>query len=437
LRRAIITLGLLSTSALAHAEDGKFTITGSARARVEALDGQPRTNLPDSEAALFLRTRIAARYDQGIFSIGGELVDSRAYFENHRTPVGPNEVDAFEPVQAYVALKTGTRSSIIAGRFVMNLGSTRLSADENFRNTTNGFTGVRFDWADKGGDKATAFWTMPQQHLADDAEAIRNAEFELDRERIGYQFYGATFTKAKVLGGTLEGYSYRLTEKDSRKVATRNRRLWTSGVRLFAKPAPRKLDYEIEAIMQEGKARATTAVTDVRDRDVSAWLGHAAIGKTLPGAWKPHLKFSADYVSGEGPGAGISRFDTLFGSRSWEFGPTGLYGTISRANLVSVEARIEVEPSKDWDGYLAVRPAWLENATDSFGVTGVRDSSGNSGRFAGVQIEGRARRWLIRDRLRLTAAAAYLAKGDFLKDAPNAPSTGNTRYGYVELMASF
>jgi hypothetical protein len=84
-----------------------------------------------------------------------------------------------------------------------------------------------------------------------------------------------------------------------------------------------------------------------------------------------------------------------------------------------------------------VRDLWLADATDTFASTGVRDKTGASGRHAGVQVEARARRWLIPDRLRLEAGAAYLAKGRFLTDAPNAPKTGDTRYGYMDLAVSF
>ena len=34
------------------------------------------------------------------------------------------------------------------------------------------------------------------------------------------------------------------------------------------------------------------------------------------------------------------------------------------------------------------------------------------------------------------AHAAYLAKGRFLRDAANAPVTGDTAYGFVELIAT-
>ena len=40
-------------------------------------------------------------------------------------------------------------------------------------------------------------------------------------------------------------------------------------------------------------------------------------------------------------------------------------------------------------------------------------------------------------RLRLDIGMAYLDKGHFLKAAPNAPPTGDTRYGYVDIYFEF
>jgi hypothetical protein len=96
-----------------------------------------------------------------------------------------------------------------------------------------------------------------------------------------------------------------------------------------------------------------------------------------------------------------------------------------------------VTPDKRWDGFIAYRALWLENATDSFAATNVRDQTGRSGTFAGHQVEARARYWLIPKVARLDGGIAYLIKGSFLKNAPNAPKDGDTRYGYLDLTFTF
>jgi hypothetical protein len=83
------------------------------------------------------------------------------------------------------------------------------------------------------------------------------------------------------------------------------------------------------------------------------------------------------------------------------------------------------------------RALWLDSATDAFGASGVRDPNGQSGRFAGQQIEGRVRYWLMPKIAQLDVGGAVLFKGRFLRDAPNAPPTGDTYYGYVGLNLSF
>ena len=71
---------------------------------------------------------------------------------------------------------------------------------------------------------------------------------------------------------------------------------------------------------------------------------------------------------------------------------------------------------------------FLASCTDSFALTGVRDRTGQSGNFAGHQIEGRLRYWIVPDAMMLETGAGYLFKGRFLRDAPNAPDTA---YAYL------
>jgi hypothetical protein len=143
-------------------------------------------------------------------------------------------------------------------------------------------------------------------------------------------------------------------------------------------------------------------------------------------------------ASGDRAKAGTyNRFDTLFGARRFDFGPTGLYGAIGRFNTISGGARLEVKPNGKSDVMVMYRALWLDSKTDSFSSTGVRDASGRSGSFAGNQFEARYRRTLIPEVLRVDTGVAYLAKGHFLKDAPNAPQTGDTKYGYIDLYFDF
>ena len=133
----------------------------------------------------------------------------------------------------------------------------------------------------------------------------------------------------------------------------------------------------------------------------------------------------------------LTRFDTLYGATRVDFGPTGLYGAVTRSNLVSGGVRVEVTPSKRIDAFVMARDLWLADATDSFGGTGIRDQTGRSGRHAGQQVEARVRYWLVPKLLRLEGGGAVLAKGEFLRRAPNVQDRAATRYGYLDLSFEF
>lgn len=421
----------------AQAEDGKFDIEASVRARVEVIENQFRPDMSDT-GALFLRTLVKAEYAAGALRIGAEIQDARVYFDRQPSSIGTTEVDTLEPIQAYVALKLGNTTEVQAGRMTMDWGSRRLVSRQNFRNSTNAFTGVRFDWQPSADNSVTLFWTMPHDRLPNERGEIIENGAELDRERMDQQFFGARAVTTDLFADlSLEGYLYRLVEDDAPNFATRNRRLWTGGFRLLKEPAADALDFEVEAMWQTGTTHSSAAAANHTRLPVDAYFIHASIGRTFAARWSPRLSLSYSHASGDGRANSYGRFDTLYGARVFEYGPSSLYGPIGRANLSSPEARLEVTPSKRWDGYFAVRPLWLENATDAFAATGLRDPSGASGRYAGTQLDLRLRHWLKPSRVRLAAGAAVLVKGGFLRNAPRAPDNGDTRYGFAEITHSF
>ncbi len=424
-----------------------WQVSASLRVRLDGIDNQFRPTGPDADSMISLRTDVLAEYDAGPVRIGGEVQDSRAYMQVSASTAGTGEVNTFEPVQAFVRFELGDSGTgafgkgtkrghglVTLGRFTMDLGSRRLVARNRFRNTTNAFTGVQSDWTTANGARLIGFWTMPQVRLPDAAADIADNKVKFDRESDDLQFAGIDATLPKVLGGTVEGYAFHLFERDRPDLATRNRRLWTVGARLFAKPAVGKIDHDLEAAWQFGKARRSTGGADLTDLDVSAWLVHAEAGYTLAGGWTPRLSAVFDAASGDSGRAGhYRRFDTLFGARRSEFGPTSLYGALGRANIVSPGLRVEAVPGKRVDLMAMARAAWAENAHDAFASTAVKDAKGESGRFAGYQLEGRVRYWLVPGLLQIDTGAALLLKHGLLRDAPNARANGNTAYGYVDL----
>ena len=437
-----LALSLPSVAMANDAPDG-LTVSGAIRVRYEAIEGQARTGFNESDDLLNIRTNILAEYRTGDVRLGVELYDSRVFGDDAGTPVTVGEVNALEPVQAYVAADIlapfgkGSKLTLTAGRMMLNLGSRRLVAADDYRNTTNGYTGGRADLVMPKGIKATLIYTLPQVRLPDDPKDLRDARVKLDRESFDLVLWGGLMTKSNILGSATGEISYyHLGERDAPGRPTRDRSLDTFGVRIIAEPRVGKFDYEIEALFQTGAISASLASAASR-QSVSANFIHADIGYSFAAVWKPRLSVELDRASGDRRGGRYGRFDTLFGMRRADLAPAGLYNAIARTNIMTPGIRLEVTPSKRLDAFAVYRAMWLAASEDSFAGTGVRDASGRSGDFAGHQLEARLRYWLIPARLRFEFDGLLLAKGRFLRDAPNAPAGRWTKYGSFNLTASF
>jgi hypothetical protein len=446
--RTILTAALLLAPTASFAQTAPATADGldlsaSIRLRHETIDGQPRPGFNASDDLVSLRTILGAQYRTGQVRFAAELYDSRAWLADRGTPVSTSDVNAAELVQAYVAADvpnafgSGTSLALQGGRFMLNIGSRRLVAADDYRNTTNGYTGVRADVTAKGGFKGTFIYVLPQARLPDDLPSILDNRVQIDRESFDQVLWGGTVSRAKTIGPAMAELSfYHLGERDAPGRPTRDRSLNTVGGRIIRDPKAGALDYEVEAIYQIGHISSSTAATAAL-LDVSASFVHADIGYTFPGGWKPRLSIEFDRASGDGAGGSYGRFDTLFGMRRADLAPSGLYAAVARANIVTPGLRLEAVPSKAVDWFVSYRPMWLADRTDSFSTSNVRDATGRSGSFAGHQVEARLRYWLIADLLRMEIDGLWLGKGRFLREAPNAPHTGNTKYLSTNLLVSF
>lgn len=420
-----------------------FRIEASIRARYEVLDGQPRAGFRSEDRQLALRSTLLAEYRQGPFRVGGEIYDSRVYLERTGSPLGTGEVNAFELVQGYVAgdfgdaLGPGTALQVQVGRMSFNLGSRRLVAADDFRNTTNGYTGLRTDLRARDGTTATLIYTLPQYRLPDDLPSLRENEAAWDRESLDLRLWGGLVTRpATLAGAALELGYFRLQERDGAGRPTRDRDLHTVSARMIRDAKPGRWDFEIEGIYQFGGISASQAEGAPR-QPVEAWFVHVDAGYSFPGPARLRVSLEFDQASGDGPGRTFRRFDTLFGMRRADLAPAGIYSAIGRTNILTPGLRIEAAPGKRFDAFAVYRAMWLADRTDAFSTTGVRDPTGQSGRFAGHQVEARMRYWLVPGLLRAEVNGVWLAKGRFLNSAPNAPRTGDTHYLTTSAMITF
>lgn len=420
-----------------------FKLSGSVRVRYETIDGQPRSGFRADDEQLALRSTLAAEYHRNGIRIGAELYDSRAYLDRQGSAISANEVNTFELVQAYVgadlgdALGKGSSTQVQIGRMMLNLGSRRLVAADDYRNTTNGYTGLRADFKARDGTTATLIYTLPQVRLPDDLPSLRSGKVQWDRESFDLRLWGGIVARPKTIAGaTAELTYFRLQERDAPGRPNRNRDLHTVGGRIIRDPKAGRWDFEAEGFYQFGSIAASLAPT-AATLDVDAWFVHADMGYTFPGSAKLRLSAEYDRASGDGPGRSYGRFDTLFGMRRADLAPSGIYNAIGRANISTPGLRAEIAPGKRFDAFAVYRAMWLAERTDAFSTTGVRDASGRSGSFAGHQVEARLRYWLIPALLRGELDGVWLAKGRFLETAPNAPHTGDTHYLATVLTATF
>lgn len=440
MRCLVLALILGAWPCAASAQADPLQLGGNVRLRYEAVADPFRPGAADRDDFVTIRTDLVAQYGSGPLRIATELIDSRAYDTGPRSGVGTADVNALELVRASVRLEigdsigTGSATALEAGRFTLELGSRRFVGRKN--NVVNSFTGARLDLGDPEA-RLTLFLTMPHIVEPADRAGILDNDVEWDDAGSSLTFAGAFLALRDAAGlGALDLFLLSLDEEDEPKRATRNRHIVTPGLRFYRDPALGRWDYELEGAYQFGHARADTLPAAAR-ADVSAYFLHAEIGRRFAGPWSPRISIEYDLASGDGPGRGIGRLDPLYGARRGDLGPTGIFGPLSRSNLSSPAIRVEAAPGARWDGTFSYRPAWLESRTDAFASTGVRDPSGSSGRFAGHQIEGRARYWAVPDRLRLElGGAALFAGSSFLERAPNARG-GTTRYVYGDMTLSF
>ena len=423
-----------------------LSLSGTFRARYEGLDNQFRAGRSGNDQIVALRTTLLAELHLARVTIGAELEDSRAYLDDTQTPLSASIVNTAELLQGYVAVNMDgllggdSKSRIKVGRMTIDVGDRRLVARNHFRNTINAFTGVDWIWFDASGHRIQAFVTVPVDRRPTAFPRLDANDIQFDKEDFDTLFGGIDVTMPVGLAdANLEVYALGLAEGDSRVKQTANRHLVTPGFRFYRKKAKGRIDFEVESVLQFGEERASRSPADLTNLDVFAYFEHAEIGYTLARPWSPRVVLQYDLASGDrNPSDNtIGSFDTLYGARRFDFGPTGIYGPFARRNLSSPGVRTEIQPAKNVRAMAALRGFWLASRYDAWAGTGVADPTGASGRYLGTQIEGRFRWTILPGNLQFEAGLAHIFEGGFAHRAPDAPHQGNPTYGYMEVTATF
>jgi hypothetical protein len=385
------------------------------RTRFEFLEDPFRPGEPDTQSQYPQRARLRVGADgPGPLRFLAELQDARTHGDGPRDFI-LLQTDQLDVLQLFVSAKTldllgtGLRADVHVGRLTMDFGSRRLVARNRFRNTTNSFDGVHLQLGDGEAWRVRAFLTRPvvreRQYFDDDSSSKR-------------RFWGVAYRDERVAELHMDAYYFGLRDRKSAL------ELHTLGLRGSRPPGPGQIDYELELIGQFG---------DSRDRDHSAFAGHAELGYTLDLPWSPRLVGQLDYASGTADPNGDEShtFSFLFGARRFDLVQTGIYGPFRRSNILSPGVRLIVQPHPEVKAQLKLRYWELAQARDSFVGTGLRDATGTSGRHLGADLELRVQ-WRPTPWLAVDAGYDHWFKGSYLDRVSNVSSTSDSDYLYVQ-----
>lgn len=422
------------------------SLGGSYRVRYETLNHPYRAGATGSDEILVGRLLLNARVTLRSFYVNLEFEDSRQQLADSGSALGTDSVNTLEPLQMLAGMRfddvlsRGARLDVSAGRMTIDVGGRRLVSRNNFRNTINAYTGVHALWKSADGFEARAFYVEPVQRKPSDLASLLDNDSELDSESSDVSLWGLFGATPEVFGDVkAEAYFYGLRTRDHVGIPAADRDIYTPGFRLYRTPVAQSWDFETEAAYQFGTSRQTTAATDTRDLQHRAGFFHGEIGYTWSGKLLPRVELFYDYASGDDDPSDNenNRFDTLYGSRSFDYGPTGIYGALARANLNSPGLRLEAKPLPNLSGRVGYRAVWLASSRDQYTTARLQDRTGNSGDFVGHQLDAQIQYTLLPGNLVLEFGGAYLAHGEFLETAPDAPNEGDTTYIYASATATF
>lgn len=432
----LASLGGLGT-ATAQTENG-FDFSGAQRTRYETLDPQFRAGFSDSDQAAALQTTLAFNWRRDAWLVGGEIMDSRSYANDLGSFANGTTTNALEPLQAYVAWRHEA-STFRVGRVTQDLGKRRFAARNRYRNTVNNFTGVDWSWTGAEGRAARAFYWVPMRPLPSDQASVLDNEYELDKGLRGSSFAGLFYQfPAFSNQHRLEAYVFDADAASANDPAL-SFDLVTLGARAYRAPQASQWNYEVEAVLQDGESGGTVGGVARSDLDHSASFLHFEIGYQFDAPGSPNLMFQYDRATGdEDPtDAKIDRFNTLYGARRFDFGPTGIYGIVARSNIDSPGVRLTFRPGPKWQGMLAYRSLRLEAARDGWLGSGWRDTSGAAGSSIGRHLEGSFTWTAIPDRLSFETGFANLWAARFAEQTAGAAFRGDPQYFYAALTTTF
>jgi hypothetical protein len=400
----LLILVVICPLANASSDEIAFDVSGSFRVRYESLNNPifPTSSGAREKSNQRLSTRFILNSTVSYQNLAAtiEIRDSRVFLDENDPTLTANQVNTLEPTQFFITYKPERESglhevsAIKVGRMELDYGSRRLLAKTAYRNATNSYDGIVVearvaDWQVHG------VYVLPVSRFPTDSESLDGNERAFDKSFSERKFFGV-YAASKDNNVKLQ--SYWLKEDDSEVLATKNRDLYTLSVD-YTQPFNNGLITNIEVVGQTGTSYQTASANDTDEKDVRAYMLFGYVGKQITD--NTFLRAEVDYISGDNDTSNdtISDFDTLYGVRRFDFGPTDVYQAMPRRNLKAVGLRSVSKPAKAHNIMLGYKAMWYQKAPQDV------DS------FIGHQVEARWR-YQVRPELRLVLGGAYLKKGE-------------------------
>ncbi len=402
--------------------------------RFESIGNNPRAGSSPDDSMIVQRTMLDTRYRRGGVEAQLELYDARQQLADDDAFVTNTAFNALEVLQATLSFDLPNEGSVRFGRLATDWGSRRFLARNRFRNAINTFDGVEWIQPLENGGVMRLFGSQVIRRLPANRIGLLDNKRIRDESSSAQRFYAANYELPPSSAPfNTDLYYFYLREKDTPGVATRNRRIHTTGMRLRKPATSGEIDFEIESMLQFGDSRRNTAVAFVPNLEHRAFFQYAAVGYSFPNSLRAVLEF--DYASGDEDPYDLEngRFDSLFGVTTFEFGVVGMYQPFSRSNLVTPGIRLFADPRPDLNIMVSYRHFWLAETYDTWGRTRRNylwiERAGDNDKYLGQHFEYRIRWDVIPGNLRLDTGAIFLnAEG---------LSNENTRYGFIGAVFTF
>lgn len=423
-----------------------FELKFSLLNRIEFLDGQFRRSNNGSSDQLFTsRFLMDGQYRNDFFKLNFEIADTRQALADDGSPVNSRTVGALDLQQLYA---TWRWDDVIAGsddielrlgRQTLNLEARRLMS-RTISVEPNSFTGVSADLLRENGDRWKAFHFAQVIRFPNNRADIIDNKIQWNEESKGARISGLFATLPNVFPDLRsEFYVFHLVEKDTGDEQYADLALTTFGTRIYKPAQVRQFDFEVQTAWQVGESRATSSSSDTRDLDHRAAFYHVEAGYTFDSPLEPRAQILYDYASGDDDpfDSENNRFDTLFGARRADFGQTSIYGPFWRTNVSTVGARVALTFNENLSLTATLRDFDLASNRDSWGGTGWRDPTGNSGTELGQQLETRLRWNAIPGNLAVDSGFTWLSAGEFAETVSVGQTPSMTHYAYLQTQLSF